>query len=80
MPALGAGIHVFLSALNVRRGCPAQPEDVDARHKAGHDALVPSCAGLTRASIVFARALTKVDGLPGHKRVHARLPTRYARQ
>src|SRR6266478_9791868 len=29
---------------------------------------------LTRASISFAKAfLTKVDGLPGHKRVHARL-------
>jgi len=24
--------------------------------------------------------LTKKDGLPDHKRVHARLPTRYARQ
>jgi len=24
--------------------------------------------------------LAKMDGLAGHKRVHARLPTRYARQ
>jgi hypothetical protein len=24
--------------------------------------------------------LRKDDGLPGHKRVHARIPTRYARQ
>src|SRR5262249_34864689 len=42
--------------------------------------LNASCPGLTRASIVFARSLTKLDGLPGHKRVHARLSTRYARQ
>jgi hypothetical protein len=50
-----------------------------------------SCAGrsvsktrvnalITRASIFFAKRFTKLDGLPGQKRVHARLPTRYARQ
>src|SRR5262249_30986362 len=34
----------------------------------------PSCAGLTRASIFFARSLFRgFDGLPGHKRVYARL-------
>ena len=45
-----------------------------------HRSLATSCAGLTRASIFFAKGFTKMDGLPGHKRVHARLPTRYARQ
>jgi hypothetical protein len=28
----------------------------------------PSCAGLTRASIFFARSFTKMDGLPGQAR------------
>src|SRR5215813_4900277 len=32
-----------------------------------------SCAGLTRASILFARKSYEDDGLPGHKRVYARL-------
>src|SRR5215472_7916501 len=43
---------------------------------AGPHIVTSSCAGLTRASIFLRRC----DGLPGHKRVHARLPTRYARQ
>src|SRR5262249_14497955 len=39
-----------------------------------------SCAGLTRASIHLRKKVFEGDGLPGHKRVHAHLPTRYARQ
>jgi len=30
--------------------------------------------------LLCEKVLTKMDGLPGHKRVHARLATRYARQ
>ena len=30
--------------------------------------LVASCAGLTRASIYFAKSLLKLDGLPGQAR------------
>src|SRR5215471_16337382 len=33
-----------------------------------------------RIHLLCEKVLTKMDGLPGHKRVHARLPTRYARQ
>jgi hypothetical protein len=33
-----------------------------------------------RIHLLRKKAFPKMDGLPGHKRVHARLPTRYARQ
>jgi len=41
--------------------------------------LVASCAGLTRASIYFAKSLLKLDGLPGQARQRRQLMVRYER-
>jgi len=37
-------------------------------------------AGDPRSHLLRKKLFAQIDGLPGHKRVHARLPTRYARQ
>src|SRR5215831_6832818 len=48
---------------------------------AGRSASKTRVNALTpRGSIVLRKTFCEEDGLPGHKRVHARLPTRYARQ
>src|SRR5262249_57217280 len=39
----------------------------------------PSLPGLTRQSIRLLKTPCEEDGCAGHKRIHARLPTRYAR-
>ena len=39
-----------------------------------------SPAGLTGGSSPLRKSFCEEDGLPGRKRVHTRLPTRYARQ
>ena len=48
MPALVAGIHVFLE-------CSKQ--DVDGRHKAGHDTVLYFFPGLSRWSVSMVPSL-----------------------
>ena len=60
--------HLGRNVFQIERDADAKARQRSPEGEEFHGALQASCAGLTRASIIFVKAFLKEDGSPGQAR------------